>query len=73
MINRYIKLHPQEFFLNEYRYAIYIDGNIRVMSDLSPYTRKCNCKTGIAMHRHVQRICAYKRGGCLYFVRKRKC
>lgn len=60
MINRYIKLHPHEFFLNEYRYAIYIDGNIRVISDLSPYIRKCNSKTGIAMHRHVQRICAYK-------------
>lgn len=70
MINRYIKLHPQEFFLNEYRYAIYIDGNIRVMSDLSPYTRKCNCKTGIAMHRHVQRICAYKEAAACILLGK---
>lgn len=43
LINRYIKTHPHELFL-EYDYAIYIDGNIRSISDLSGFINKINRK-----------------------------
>ena len=53
MINRYIKLHPQEFFLNEYRYAIYIDGTLELCRICLHILENAIVKTGIAMHRHV--------------------
>lgn len=58
LINRYIKLHPHELF-EEYDYSIYIDGNIRSMSDLSDFTRAINEKSGLAMFKHHTRNCIY--------------
>lgn len=59
LINRYFKFHPHEFFA-DYDYAIYIDGNVEVISDLSSMLHHAECSTGIAMHRHVERRCIYK-------------
>lgn len=56
--NRYIKMHPYELF-KEYDYAIYIDGNVKVMSDLTELVNSINEKTGISMHRHKLRNCIY--------------
>lgn len=58
LANRYIKFHPFEFFEN-YDYAIYLDGNVRVISDISNFISCCSEKTGIAMHRHRERNCIY--------------
>lgn len=56
LINRYLKFHPYELFEKEgYDYAIYIDGNIKVVSDFTDMTYAVNEKTGLAMHRHYLR------------------
>lgn len=34
-INRYFKMHPHKLFA-DYEYSIYIDGNIRIVTDLMP-------------------------------------
>lgn len=52
--NRYIKFHPKEI-LKEYEYTIYIDGNVRIVSDIRTFVKKCNDRTGIAMHTHRER------------------
>ncbi|MCI8641834.1 MAG: DUF616 domain-containing protein [Clostridia bacterium] len=56
--NRYIKMHPQELF-SKYDYSIYIDGNVKVMSDLTDLVYSLNEKTGVSMHRHQFRNCIY--------------
>lgn len=59
LINRYIKMHPKELFENEYDYAIYIDGNIRTISDISSFVYCIKANTGLAIHRHCVRDCIY--------------
>lgn len=58
--NRYVKFHPHELFDKEYDYAIYIDGNIKVMSDLTDLVYAINPKSGLALHRHQFRNCIFK-------------
>lgn len=58
LINRYIKFHPNELF-KDYDYSIYIDGNIKVMSDFTDFIYGINDKTGLAFHRHQFRNCIY--------------
>lgn len=61
IINRYIKFHPYEIFSKDnYDYAIYIDGNIKVMSNLTNFVYAVNSKTGLALHHHRFRNCIYK-------------
>ena len=52
-------MHPKELFEN-YDYTIYIDGNIRIISDISNFVRCTNEKTGLAFHRHYARNCVYR-------------
>ena len=60
LINRYIKFHPSELFKNkDYEYAIYIDGNIKVISDLTSMTYSINKSIGISLHKHQFRDCIY--------------
>lgn len=58
MMNRYLKLHPHEFF-ESYDYSIYIDGNVRVIGDICSLLCNTNCETGLAFHRHRQRKSVY--------------
>ena len=58
LINRYIKLHPNEF-LKGYDYSIYIDGNVKTVTDISGFTRCVHKKTGLAMFKHHSRECIY--------------
>lgn len=51
-INRYIKFHPHELFANTYDAAIYIDGNIQPVSDLSYYADLIQPEAGISLHHH---------------------
>lgn len=57
--NRYIKMHPQEFF-GGYDYAIYVDGSIKIISDLAGIINLLNTNIGLAFHSHVERDCIYK-------------
>ena len=58
LINRYLKFHPSELF-KDYDYAIYIDGNIKVISDLTSMTYSVNKEIGISLHKHQYRDCVY--------------
>lgn len=59
IINRYIKMHPKELF-PEYDYAIYIDGNIKIVSTISQLISKINDVTGIAIHKHCKQNCIFQ-------------
>ncbi len=59
LINRYIKMHPHELF-PEYDLAMYIDGNVRVVSDIEECFSYINDKTGLAMHQHAKRGDVYE-------------
>lgn len=59
LINRYIKMHPKELFPEE-DYALYIDGSIRVISDITDVFNKINNKTGLGMHVHRMRNDVYE-------------
>ena len=68
--NRYYKFHP-DIFEKDYDYAVYIDGNVTIISDV---TTLCSIahksKTGIAMHKHHVRDCVYEEGkACKYYKR----
>lgn len=56
--SRYFKMKPEVLFEN-YKYSIYVDGNIKIISDLTPYTKLLG-DTGIGFHAHSQRNCSYK-------------
>lgn len=55
---RYIKTHPHILFPN-YKYSIFIDGNIRTITDVSKFINNINNKTKIAIHPHPYRECIY--------------
>lgn len=56
--NRYLKMHP-EIILNEYKYSIYVDGNVQIITDLTEYVNKLN-STGMGFHKHNRRNCVYE-------------
>lgn len=58
-VNRYIKFHPYEIFKNDYDYAVYVDGNISILEDITPLVSAVGKKTGLALHRHRQRKSLY--------------
>lgn len=61
-INRYIKMHPFEFFKEQYDFSIYIDGNVQIVSDVSTFTEMVDANLGIAAHTHRFRNCIYSEG-----------
>lgn len=56
---RYIKTHPHLIF-PQYKYSIFIDGNIRCVSSISSFCEKINKDTKMAIHPHPYRDCIYK-------------
>jgi len=59
LINRYYKTHPFELF-EDYDYAIYIDSNVEIISDISKMIKNISDDYGLAFHAHSQRKCIYK-------------
>lgn len=55
--NRFVKMHPRLFF-DEYKYAMYVDGNIKVMTDVTEFLERVN-EYGIVAHNHYRSGCAY--------------
>ena len=68
MKNRYFKMHPHVLF-PEYRYSIYIDGNVRVCTDLTECLNRLS-PHGISCFRHSLRSCVYQEAECLIKTRK---
>lgn len=69
-LNRYVKLHPHIFFEN-YNYSIYLDGNVRIISDLIPMVESLGNKI-IGLHIHSFRNCAYQEGKSFKFNKRLK-
>lgn len=55
--NRYFKFFPHKIF-KDYKYSIYIDGNIKVCSDLTEHVNRIS-NLGLSFFRHSKRNCAY--------------
>lgn len=66
--NRFFKMKAHEIFPN-YRYSIYIDGNIKPKLDFSAMIYRIS-DYGIALHRHSSRVCAYDEAEYIKIVRK---
>lgn len=68
-INRYCKMHPHELFHDLADFAIYVDGNVQVVSEISQlYDVAKKSKCGIAMHSHRARaMCMMKLRRVLHF------
>ena len=49
LINRYFKMHPFEIFEN-YDYAIYVDSNVEIISDITKLIKNINEDYGLALH-----------------------
>lgn len=56
--NRFFKIHPHIIF-PDYKYSIYIDGNIQPISDLTEFVNRIS-NYGMAFHRHSVRDCVYE-------------
>lgn len=68
--NRFFKMHPETVF-GDYQYSIYLDGNIRVISDLTPFISRLG-KSGLGFHFHNQRGCAYEELKAVQLAHKAK-
>lgn len=66
--NRFFKMHPDVLF-PEYKYSIYIDGNIQIISDLTEFIYMIGTP-GIAAHLHSMRDCVYDEGDAVIFAKK---
>ncbi len=69
LINRYIKMHPHELF-PDYDLALYVDGNIRVISNIQDCFGYINDKTGLAMHEHAKRSDIYEEAKACIWLNK---
>lgn len=58
--NRYCKMFPHKLpTIGEYKYSIYIDGNIQPITDFTEFVNEMG-KLGIALHLHSSRDCVYQ-------------
>ncbi|HHT7796127.1 TPA: glycosyltransferase domain-containing protein [Streptococcus suis] len=66
--SRFPKMLPHKIF-KEYDYSIYIDGNVRVVADLSKFLRSFG-RLPIASHWHPERNCIYKEAEACKIAKK---
>ena len=66
--NRYCKMHGHAIF-KQYEYSIYLDGNVRILQDISDYINLTN-ESGIAFYKHEVRDCIYDEGMAVMFLNK---
>lgn len=57
-INRYIKMHPGVVG-EEYDFALYVDGNICIVSNIKNMINAISPQVGFALHQHSSRDCIY--------------
>lgn len=58
MKNRFFKMHPDILF-PDYKYSVYVDGNIRICTDMTEYVNRISDK-GTSCFAHSQRDCVYE-------------
>ncbi len=58
IVNRYLKMHP-DVIGKGFDYAIYVDGNVQIMSNIRNIVNAVSSTTGLAIHRHSSRNCIY--------------
>lgn len=68
--NRYFKMNPSLVF-SDYRYSVYIDGNILVVSDFTEFINKIGAPD-IATHMHNSRDCVYEESKAVVAAGKEK-
>lgn len=68
--NRYFKMLPHVIF-KDYKYSIYVDGNIKIYTDLTEYIHKIK-ECGFATHLHSKRNCIYEEGKAVVKLGKEK-
>ena len=66
--NRYFKMHPDKVFKN-YKYSIYIYGNVKVITDLTEMVNKIG-SCGVAIHKHGKRDCVYDEVNTILAMKK---
>lgn len=57
--NRFLKMNPH-LFLSEYKYSIYLDGNIEIIGNLKELVQSSLSNTHIALYEHPFRNCIYE-------------
>lgn len=66
--NRYVKMHPEKIF-KDYRYSIYIDGNIQVVTDFTEFIQNMpSC--GIATFKHPRNDCVFQEAKSCIITKK---
>ena len=68
--NRWFKMHPERVFGHEYRYSIYIDGNILPVTDFTEFVNRLG-DVGIAMFAHRYNDCVYQEALNNYYLIKK--
>ena len=68
--NRFFKMKPYEVF-GDYYASVYIDGNIKVVSDLTEFVNRIG-KWDVAMHSHFCRECVYDECEAILLAKKEK-
>lgn len=69
-INRYLKLHPHEFF-KDYDYSVYIDGNVMITKDIRGFFEQFG-ESFLGVHTHPLRNCIYTEANLLLKMRRFK-
>lgn len=72
LINRYLKMHPFEFFSN-YDYSLYIDSNVWISGNLNiliDSVKNFENNVGVFMHIHSNRNCLYNEARVLKIIKK---
>ena len=70
--NRYYKMFPHKVKeLKGYKYSIYIDGNIKPVSDLTELVNRIS-EYGLSFHRHSSRDCVYEEANVCVMSKKEK-
>lgn len=69
LINRYIKMHPQELFPN-YDYSLYVDGSIEIISEVDECFSYINDQSGLALHTHRRRNDVYEEAKCCLALKR---
>jgi len=67
--NRYGKLNPETIF-PDYKYTMYIDGNLQLYGKPSDFICYINETTGLALFNHATRICIYDEGEVCKIVKR---
>lgn len=69
LLNRYIKMHPFEFF-SDYDFAVYVDGNVKIVGDVSEMINLLNPQIGLGLHKHARRDSIYNEAKVLNIYKK---